>query len=166
MLHRYDNYPLWIIVITNMHSMFIYGIGTYIISRISWLVAMLYIAYLFVLEFRLLKRHCTNCYYYNKRCAFGKGRLSALLFARGVRSDFCKDTFSWKQMIPDLMVPVIPLTAGIVMLILKPDTFLIVSLLLLLVLSTTGSGIVRKELSCKYCHQKDLGCPAWELFNK
>ena len=166
MLRHHDNYPVWIVVITNMHSIIIYALGVYILSRITWHLAIPYVAYVFVLEFRLLKLHCTKCYYLNKRCAFGKGRLSAWLFTSGKQSQFCKDTFTWKKMIPDLLVPAIPFISGIVMLPFNPDTLLIVSLLLLLVLSTTVSGIVRKELTCKFCRQKDAGCPAWALFNK
>jgi len=40
------------------------------------------------------------------------------------------------------------------------------ALLLLIVLSTTGNAFIRGTFTCKYCKQRDLGCPAEQLFNK
>lgn len=37
-------------------------------------------------------------------------------------------------------------------------------LVALLVLSSMGNAIVRGSFVCKYCRQREIGCPAQELF--
>lgn len=43
---------------------------------------------------------------------------------------------------------------------------LLLALLFLMVLSTTGNAFIRGTFACQYCKQRDLGCPAEQLFNK
>jgi hypothetical protein len=38
--------------------------------------------------------------------------------------------------------------------------------IMLVLLSTIGNSFVRGSLACRYCKQRDLGCPAEQLFNK
>jgi hypothetical protein len=33
-------------------------------------------------------------------------------------------------------------------------------------LTFIGNGLVRGSLACKYCKQREIGCPAEQLFNK
>ncbi len=69
-------------------------------------------------------------------------------------------------MIPDILISLIPLIVGIVLLFLKFDLILLSFLVLLLLLTTFGNGFIRGTMTCRYCKQKDLGCPTDELFNK
>ena len=69
-------------------------------------------------------------------------------------------------MIPDLLVSLIPFVIGIIILISKFDSMLLSALLMLVVLTTTGNGYIRGILTCRYCKQGELGCPADLLFNK
>jgi hypothetical protein len=73
---------------------------------------------------------------------------------------------TWKDMIPDLLISLIPLITGIVLLIIKIDFFLLFAVILLIVLTTIGNGFVRGRLTCKYCKQRESGCPAEKLFSK
>lgn len=79
----FENYPCRIIIISNFVSLAIYFIGAYIIFRIGLIWLLLYLIYILGFEIRLLKKSCTNCYYYDKYCAFGKGKISALFFKKG-----------------------------------------------------------------------------------
>ena len=36
----------------------------------------------------------------------------------------------------------------------------------LVLLGSVGTGFIRGQLACKYCRQRELGCPAEQLFNK
>ena len=36
----------------------------------------------------------------------------------------------------------------------------------IVILTTIGNGFIRGTLTCKYCKQGELGCPADRLFNK
>lgn len=84
----HDNYPTMIVVVSNLISVLIYGIGAYILYKFSLFWVICYLLIILFLEFRLLSRHCVDCYYYGKTCAFGKGYLSSLFFSRGQPQQF------------------------------------------------------------------------------
>lgn len=163
--HCYENYPLKIVVLSNLLSISIYITGAFIIYQIGWLYSTLYLIYCLILEIKLLKTGCVNCYYYGKTCGFGKGRLSALFFKKGDPSKFTQKELKWKDMLPDMLVFIIPTLAGI-FLLLSNFTWLILALILvLLTLSLFGNALIR-GLTCNKCKQRDLGCPAQDLFQK
>ncbi|HEY4787304.1 MAG TPA: hypothetical protein VIH57_14695 [Bacteroidales bacterium] len=163
---RYENYPLWIVILSNLNTLGIYALGIVIMLQAGGIVSLLYLVYVLLLEFRLIRYHCTSCYYFGKTCGFGQGRLSALFFKKGDISKFCNKTMFWKDMIPDLLISLIPLITGIVLLIVKFNLLLLFAILLVIALTTQGNAYIRGKLTCNYCKQRDLGCPANELFNK
>ncbi|HEY5125189.1 MAG TPA: hypothetical protein VIK14_15780 [Ignavibacteria bacterium] len=134
--------------------------------RLRWIAAVLYLVFILALEYRLISKHCVNCYYWGKTCGFGKGRLSSLFFKRNDPSKFYENKMSWKDMIPDLLVSLVPLIIGIVLMIIKFDFILLFAAIILIVLTTSGNGFIRGNLTCSYCKQRELGCPAEKLFNK
>lgn len=162
----FENYPFWIVFLSNLVSLAIYFIGAYIIYQIGLIWLILYILFIVILEFRLIAGHCTGCYYYGKTCAFGQGRLSKLLFKKGDTSKFCKMQMTWKNLVLDLMVSLIPIIVGIILLIKSFSFFLLILILVLFILTSTGNSFVRGKLACKYCKQRKLGCPAEKLFQK
>jgi len=162
----YENYPWWIMVVSNAVTFMIYGIGMYIIAQLGIIPAALYLLYIIMLYVRLLTGSCSHCCYYGKCCAFGYGKISALLFKRKDAESFADKKLTWKDLIPDLLVSLIPLIAGIILL-LKNFSWLIVLLLaLIVVLTTVGNSFVRGTLACRFCRQREIGCPAEKLFNK
>ncbi len=134
--------------------------------RLGWIIGAFYLIFILVLEYRLIRMHCVNCYYWGKICGFGKGKLSALLFKRGDAAKFCMKEMKWKDMIPDILVALIPFATGVVLLIIQFNIGLLIALVILIALSTSGNGFIRSTLTCKYCKQKELGCPADRLFNR
>ena len=165
-LDKYENYPWWIAVLSNLLSLSIYGLGFFIMLKAYWILSILYLVYIAILEFRLLKNSCIDCYYWGKTCGFGKGRISSVFFKKGDVSKFCAHEISWKDMIPDLLVPLIPFITGIVLLIIEFNVLFLLALILLAFLTTAGNGFIRTKLTCRYCKQKESGCPADMLFNK
>jgi hypothetical protein len=165
-IKRYENYPIWIVILSNLVLLAIYGLGFLIIFRLGLVFSFLYLLYVLLLEYMVIKNHCTNCFYWGKTCGFGKGKLSSLFFKKGDNSKFCIKDMTWKDMIPDILVSLIPLIIGIILLIIKFDIILLAELLFLILLTTTGNGFIRGRLTCKYCKQKELACPADLLFNK
>ena len=163
---KYDNYPLRTLIISNFVSLLIYGLGFMILIQLGSVISILYLIYILFLEFRLIKTHCVNCYYWGKTCGFGKGRISSLLFKQGDASRFCLKEMTWKNMIPDLLISLIPIAIGILLLIREFDYRILFALIILAALTTIGNGFVRSTLACRYCKQKYLGCPADQLFNK
>ena len=161
----FEKYPLRTILISNLVSLLIYGLGYAILLRAGLYFAMIYLAYILLLELRLIKNHCTGCYYHGRLCGFGKGLISEWFFNKRDPSGFCIKKFTWKDMIPDLLVSLVPLVTGIVLLIMNFNGILLLELLVIFFLTSSGNGYVRGKLTCKYCKQRELGCPAAMLFN-
>lgn len=162
----YENYPGCIVFFSNFVLIAIYLIGAFIIYQIGLIWLVLYLTFILILEFRLIKGHCVNCYYYGKTCAFGKGRISSLFFKKGNTKDFCKMQITWKNLIPDFMVSFIPIIIGIILLIARFRWIILILVIVLFLLTSAGNGFVRSSLACKYCKQRAIGCPAEKLFNK
>ncbi len=165
-IKTYDKYPVRIVILSNLVSLSIYGIGIMITLRAGLIPAVLYLAFILAFEYRLISRHCTGCYYWGKTCGFGKGRISSLFFKKGDPSIFCNNKMSWKDLMPDLLITLVPLVTGIVLIILRFDFVILFALVILILLTTMGNGFVRGTLTCRYCRQRELGCPAEKLFSK
>lgn len=162
----YTSYPFRTVFLSNLFSLLIYGSGLLIMIRAGWIAAIIFAAFILSLEIRLISRHCVNCYYWGKICGFGKGWVSSLFFKKGDPVRFCQNSFSWKDMIPDLLVSLIPLVAGIILLIIHFSFVVLFALVVLVALSSVGNGFIRGSLTCKFCKQREIGCPAEELFRK
>ncbi|MBN2545249.1 MAG: hypothetical protein JXB50_05580 [Spirochaetes bacterium] len=87
---RFENYPVWIVLSSNLVSLLIYGLSFYIIHHLGLILSILFMIYILAFEFRLLRYHCTNCYYWGKICRFGRGIFSSLFFKKGDLSKFCE----------------------------------------------------------------------------
>src|SRR4030043_504266 len=103
-LKTYENFPIGIVILSNFVSLAIYGLGFLIIFKSGPVFSILYLLYVLILEYRLMRYHCTNCYYWGRTCGFGKGLLSSWFFKKGDPSKFCARDMTWKDMIPDFLV--------------------------------------------------------------
>ncbi len=162
----YDNYPTLIVIGSNILSLLIYVIGAFILSRFSLIWVICYVLFILLLEFRLLSGHCVDCYYYGKTCAFGKGRLSSILFHKGQPERFNQMKITWKDFVPDFLVFIVPILAGILLLIQEFSLTILILIIALFILGFFGNALVRGKLACRYCKQKEIGCPAEQLFDK
>jgi len=122
--------------------------------------------YILGLEIRLMKKSCPSCYYYEKLCAFGRGKLSALIFKKENPKNFLKKKITPKDIIPDFLVALIPIIMGIILLFIKFNWLILASIIALALLAFPGNGLIRTTLACKFCKQKEIGCPAEQLFRK
>ena len=64
------------------------------------------------------------------------------------------------------MVSLIPLVIGIALIIINFNWILLLLVFLLILLAFPINGFLRGSLACKYCKQRELGCPAEQLLNK
>jgi hypothetical protein len=165
-IRAFEKFPVSTIVLSNLVSMSIYGLGFFIVLQTGAVFSFSYLAYVLLMEFRLLKSSCVNCYYWGKACGFGKGRVSAFFFKKGDPSKFCSHSIAWKDMIPDLLISLVPVLIGIVLIIIHFNLVILFAVILLILLTTLGNGIIRGKLTCQHCKQKEIGCPADILFNK
>ena len=162
----YEKYSLWIVLLSNFVSIAIYVLGAIIIYQIGWVWLVLYILYILLLEIRILRKSCVNCYYYGKACAFGKGEICRLFFKQGDPQEFVKSKIAWRDIIPDFLVSVVPILVAIVLLIIDFNWLILVLLIVLIFLTSAGNGFIRGSLACRYCKQRKIGCPAIQLFSK
>ena len=89
-----------------------------------------------------------------------------MVFKKGDINKFCKKQITWKDIIPDFMVSLIPAIIGIILLIKNFNWITLSLVIVLFILTFIGNGIVRSKLACKYCKQRQIGCPAQKLFEK
>jgi hypothetical protein len=162
----YENFPSHIVFLSNLEAISIYAIGVYILAGFGIWLAVLYLAYCCWMEIRVLRGSCKNCYYYGKVCGFGKGKLCSLLFKKGEPQKFIETQIRWFHLIPYFLVFIFPLVGGIVLLVTGFSWNLLALLVILFLLSFGGNAIIRGSFACKYCKQREIGCPAEKLFSK
>jgi hypothetical protein len=162
----YESYPVPIVILAVLVSISVYTIGAYILFGLGIWFFIAYILYCIWMEFRLLKYSCVNCYYYGKLCGLGRGILCPILFKKGEPQRFGETEISWRDLVPDFLVSILPAIGGIFILIRGFSWLILLLLVVLLVLSFGGNAIIRGSFACKYCKQREIGCPAERLFSK
>ena len=162
----FESFPAWMVFLAAAHSIVVYGLGALILAGVVWWAVPLYLVYCLGIEASVLKRSCVHCYYYGKVCGLGRGRLCSWLFKQKERKDFNEMNVSWLSMLPDFLVPIIPLAAGVVLLIIDFEVLTLALLILLVVVDTLGNALVRGSLACKHCKQREIGCPAEKKFSR
>jgi hypothetical protein len=160
----FESYPAWMVVLSVGLNLSIYTLGSLIVARLGWVHLAAYVLFLAALEVNLLARSCVHCAYYGRVCFSGKGKVAAWLFRRGDPSTFARREVTWWALLPDLLVTLIPLAAGLVQLIRDLDWIVLLPMAGLVALAFPGTGLVRSRLACCHCRQRELGCPAEQLF--
>jgi len=162
----YENFPIWMAILSNFVAISTYLIGAYVLVGFGILAVALYLLYCLWIEIRVLRGSCIDCYYYGKVCGLGKGKLSALLFKRGDPRKFVEQEVSWFSVLPDFMAVIFPVVGGIILLVIVFNWLLVGILAILGGLYFGGSAVIRGSFACKYCKQREIGCPAAKLFMK
>lgn len=162
----YEDYPFGTVILSNLLNYSIWIIGFYVLSGFGILISVLFLAYCLILEFRVLTKSCVNCYYYGKICFSGKGIICGVLFKKGESGRFIDREITWKDLLPDFFVSIIPLVGGIILLATAFSWLVLILMVAILLLTTIGNSMVRGALACRYCRQREVGCPAQKLFEK
>ncbi len=160
----YENFPLPLAVLSVLVTVSVYALGAYVLSGTTPLTAGLYIASCAWLEVSVLKESCVHCYYYGRVCGLGKGKLCSLLFSRGDPRSFVQRQICWKDRAPELFVILFPALGGAYLLAAHFSWSTLGAMAALLLLSLGGKATVRRSYACRYCKQKELGCPALAIF--
>jgi hypothetical protein len=146
------------IVISNLAMAVWIALGT--IACWLWvpLAAWIYLAVALVLVGVVLRKMvCTNCYYYNKWCGTGWGKLAALLFKEGEMEKFGA---SIGVRIAPLVYGALTLVPAILLIIslVQEVTVLKIIVMILLLLITVYSAFLSRRKGCQNCKMK-LVCP-------
>ncbi len=162
----YEKFPFWMVLVAVLVNLSIYALGVTILSGFGNVVAGLFLLYCVGVEIHVMKISCVDCCYYGKWCAFGKGKVAPLLFKQGDPKRFAAKCISWKELLPDMLVLLIPLVGGMALLIRGFSWSMAMELAALLALSFGGNYVVRTRIACKYCRQRELACPAERFFGR
>ncbi|MFH1537067.1 MAG: hypothetical protein ABID45_03705 [Patescibacteria group bacterium] len=117
-------------------------------------VAWIYLAFaVIMIVFVLRKLLCTNCYYYDKWCHVGWGKLAALFFKKGNIEKF--NSGLGQKIVPFTygLLALVPLIFIIITLIQDFSVFKIVVLVLFLISAFLSSVTLRKN-SCSKCKMR------------
>ena len=162
----FEKYPLSTVFVFQLVSLLNYLVGLYLLSRINTMLAGLFVLYLIGLELSVYREGCVCCYYYGKRCMSGRGKLAALLFKKGDPKKFCAKQVNWKNLLPQVLVSLVPVLAGI-FLLLQGFTWPILLLTIFpIFLWFLGNPPIYGKLGCPHCKQGRICCPANEFFGK
>jgi hypothetical protein len=162
----YENFPLWMPFVAVIVSIIGYFLGALILSGFGLLFVALYLIYCLFIELLVIFRSCKDCYYYGKICGLGKGKIAPLFTKKGKPKRFLEKKISWYDLIPDFLVGIIPIIGGLILLV-NDFSFITLGLIILIVIIFFGgAGFIRGSFACKYCKQKELGCPAQKIYSK
>jgi C4-dicarboxylate transporter len=153
-----EEHPKATIILGNLVMMIWIASGTIACWFLHPLIAWIYLAAAIIMVGVVLRKLvCTNCYYYDKRCGLGWGKLAALFFKEGDMEKFSTS----------IGVKLAPLTYGLLSLI--PIVLVVISIvqeftvpkiivLAVLLLVSFYSGFLSRKKGCANCKMK-LACP-------
>jgi hypothetical protein len=152
-----EDYPKISVAIGNLFMILWIALGAVACWFLYPFVAWIYLVAIIMVFVVLCKVVCTNCYYYDKWCCMGWGKLSALFFKKA----------SIEKFNTSIGLKLAPLTYGLLTLI--PLIFVVVSIiqgftiskivvLILLLLISFYSGTVSRKKGCAKCKMR-LICP-------
>jgi hypothetical protein len=162
----HENFPVSMILFAVLVTVSIYALGVVILSGFGKSMAALYLLYCLGVEIHVMSMSCVDCCYYGKWCALGRSKVAPFLFRQGDPKRFASKCMSWKELLPDMLVLLIPLVGGVAILIQGFSWSLAMMLAAFLALSFGGNYLVRSKIACKYCRQRELGCPAERFFGR
>ena len=162
----YDQFPLPLVFLCVSATVSIYAIGAYLIAPMGIISVALYLLFCLGMEIRVLITGCRDCYYFGKLCAFGRGKICSLLFEKGIPERFIEKKISWKSLVPDFLVSIVPIFTGGLYLFTNFSWERLVMILAFGVIAFPLTGFIRGSISCRYCKQKEFGCPAIQFFSK
>lgn len=163
----YDNYPLSIVSTIGLLFLVFYLAGAYIMFRLHVIAGALYILYILLMEYFVYKEACPHCFYYGKRCAFGRGVIAGIIHKKGDPKKFCEKEMRFKDFVPQIILLLVPIVVGIALLVSRGYHLLTLIALLYPVFNWFAlNPIIYGKLACPHCKQGSMCCPALEFFGK
>ncbi len=90
--------------------------------------------------------------------------MCSVFFKKGSPERFKKMKISWINLVPDFLVSLIPLAIGGFHLVQSVSWVRLSFILILVIIAFPVTGFMRSSISCKFCKQQEIGCPAIQLF--
>jgi len=160
-----EQHPLGRVIIGNLAMLIWFALGTLACWYLYPILGLVYLIVAVVLVYVVLRKLvCVNCYYYDKWCGLGWGKLSALMFKKGNLEEF--PTSIGLKLAPATygLLMIIPLVLLIVSIIQGFSWYKILVLILLLLVSLYSGGVGRK-VACAHCKMNEI-CPGSAIKKK
>ena len=157
---NYENYPMWIVILSNLVKVLGYAIGAIILAEFGIWVAVAYLIFCLLLMIILMKNGCNYCYYYGKWCGDGMGKIAPLFSKKRYDRDFSKMDFSNWDVFLVFLPTILPVIGAIVLLLINFSWVMIIILVLCLIIGLGSIIVMHGALICKHCKQGRIGCPA------
>ncbi|MFX0115453.1 MAG: hypothetical protein ACFFB3_12965 [Candidatus Hodarchaeota archaeon] len=152
--HRIMSLSLGQMILSNLIGILIF----YLI--IDWL-GLVYFFLCLIMLFVAMKFRCSYCYYYDKRCPSGLGKLCKFFFKQGASEEFQNPRNIAPTATLSVAVLLLPFGGGLVLLFEEFSWFVLMLLILYLLIAGLSGYFLRKDLLCKNCKQGQIGCPAY-----
>jgi len=155
----FESYPIGCVLGQSVFFLAYFGIGFIgmLPLRIYGfpIISVLYALFLILMLLFVLRKHlCTHCYYYQKLCSTGWGKLSALMFKRNSGNYQLGAKLAGVTWMLATVVPIV----GITLTLILDYSPLNLTLLLLFVLLTPVNFVSHKK-ACEKCKMRFV-CPA------
>ena len=155
-----EGYPKSSIIKGNLAMAAWIALGTIACWFLTPLGALIFLAFSLIMVVVVLRKLlCTNCYYYDKWCSVGWGKLSALMFSRGDEEKFVNGTGQKLAPITYGIMTVVPVVF-LVLSMFDGSGFLLSKVIVLLLLLAVSfySSISNRKKGCSNCKMR-LICP-------
>jgi hypothetical protein len=155
--------PLWLVLLDNIPTLFLFIIGFLIINQLSTLLAIIFAVYALLSVVWFWARICPYCHHFETHaCPCGYGAISSKLFAR-------KDSKAFKKVFKRNILIVfpnwfIPFGIAIYLLITDYSTQILILTIIFSVIGFIIIPLISRLVGCKNCEIKD-DCP-WMTINK
>lgn len=158
----YESYPSNVLCLSITLMVLSYALGTLILYQISGLLGAGYIILCLVALILGIKFRCCFCYYYDKRCSSGLGKLAKLLFKEGNHDGFRGPKNLMPAAIFSFAVLLLPLIGALLLLVTRFSWLVLILFVAYLLIAVIPGFVLRKDLFCKCCKQGEIGCPTYE----
>ena len=146
------------IIIGNLIMFFWFVLGALACWYFYPVLGLVYLVVAFLLVYVVLRKLvCVNCYYYDKWCGLGWGKLCALMFKKGSLEEFPKSIGLKLAPATYGVLMIVPLILLIVSIIQSFSWYKIIVLILLLLVSWYSGGVGRR-VACANC-KMNIICP-------
>ena len=146
-----ESFPAWWIILENLGYFLNWGLGYVLLMPFKYngmpIVSWIYLIILVIIQVLLKKHNCASCYYYNKWCHLGWGKLSAIFF----KQDSGNPDLGIKLCISYILQLPVILVAALIAGFVYGFTILNVSLLVVFVLLNLLQGVVLRKKGCEVC---------------
>jgi hypothetical protein len=153
----YDSFPKSTVIYNLLTLGGTIGVGVIVLAQLGIWFAVGYLALLALTGYGVLASICTRCYYYDRRCGTGTGKIVARFFKKGREEEYGQTASQKAILLLVAIVLLLPLVVGLVSLAKSYNTLRLVLLVAWLALLIAGLA-PHPRLVCSHCKLAERGC--------